>query len=426
MARAIVAGTAYRSRWRTGALEVEGPDEDPVTIAAELLEALVDRPGGAAGPVVALDLVGRYNAEAEAALPELLGVPHVAVRHHGEGPGALAAALALASRAPSDGRALVAVVDPSTPATAHPESGAGGVAFEIAEGVGLSVLEHGGRRHAAHHPPDAEAWCRAATASTGLASPSSALALQLVAREAPPVLLSAWRRQQPEASAETSPAAPVGLGAAPTVPTALGLRRLVERLGPGGEGILATVGVEATHFLGVRLGGPVAWNGAWEPVAPPTLLRDARSEPDLATAVSEGAYVPRPRYLENLPARWRFEGERCSRCASVTFPPRGLCRRCRAVDGLTRVALPRDGTVVAATVVAPGAQPTEFDPLVSESGGYGVVLLELSEGVRVTLPVADAPGEAPPIGATVTTRLRRLYPMDGEWRYGRKVLARRP
>jgi len=81
--------------------------------------------------------------------------------------------------------------------------------------------------------------------------------------------------------------------------------------------------------------------------------------------------------------------------------------------------------VLAATVVAPGAHPTEFDPLVAVAGAYGVVLAEMGPGVRATLQVADHGPEPLAPGSPVRTALRRLYPMEGEWRYGRKALAER-
>ncbi len=141
------------------------------------------------------------------------------------------------------------------------------------------------------------------------------------------------------------------------------------------------------------------------------------------TAVSEGAYVPRARYLENLGSRWRLVAERCGHCGTLTFPARGACRSCLAREGLSPYSLPRDGgTVVATTTIGPGGQPTEFDGQVAALGEYAVVLVELGPGVCLTLQVADAaPGELP-IGAHVGTRLRRLYPMEGEWRYGRKAV----
>ncbi|MGC2360393.1 MAG: zinc ribbon domain-containing protein [Thermoplasmata archaeon] len=153
----------------------------------------------------------------------------------------------------------------------------------------------------------------------------------------------------------------------------------------------------------------------------------ARPKMPLAGPFSQGAYVPQPRYVENLPSRWRMMGETCSACGTVTFPPRGRCRQCGTVDGLRSVRLARDGgEVVASTVIRSGGQPTEFDDQVEATGPYEVVLVEIAPGVRVTLQVSDAaPGQLG-IGARVATRLRRLYAMEGEWRYGRKAVPFNP
>jgi uncharacterized OB-fold protein len=150
--------------------------------------------------------------------------------------------------------------------------------------------------------------------------------------------------------------------------------------------------------------------------------RGSGTHPD----VSEGAYIPTPRYRESLRARWRFAAERCGRCAGITFPPRGRCRSCGSTGPLVPFELPRhDLEVVATTSIGPGGQPTEFDDLVEERGPYEVLIAELASAVRVTLQVADAPAGSLRIGDRVDTRLGRLYRMEGEWRYGRKAIPRR-
>jgi len=139
--------------------------------------------------------------------------------------------------------------------------------------------------------------------------------------------------------------------------------------------------------------------------------------------VSEGAYIPRARYLENLPSRWRFLAETCEACHRTTFPSRRVCRHCGRADALTPVELPYDGgRVVAVTTVSAGGQPTEFDAQVAASGPYDVALVELARGMRVTLQVTDSTPGKLRVGDHVNTFLRRLYPMEGEWRYGRKAV----
>lgn len=171
---------------------------------------------------------------------------------------------------------------------------------------------------------------------------------------------------------------------------------------------------------------PVEFLGDWD--ADPAVGRPADIELIRRWAsrdpsdVSEGAYVPRARYLENLPSRWRLAADECDGCHEVTFPARGICRRCGRKDSLTALYLPRNGARVAAiTSIGRGGQPTEFDAQVEVNGPYGVVLVDFLEGVRGILQLTDAdPGELK-VGDPVNTLLRRLYPMEGEWRYGRKA-----
>lgn len=78
--------------------------------------------------------------------------------------------------------------------------------------------------------------------------------------------------------------------------------------------------------------------------------------------------------------------------------------------------------MVASTAIRTGGQPTEFDAQVAALGGYGVVLAELAPGVRVTLQVTGSSNIPLALGSRVDAHLRRLYPMEGEWRYGRKAV----
>lgn len=175
--------------------------------------------------------------------------------------------------------------------------------------------------------------------------------------------------------------------------------------------------------------GSVGWVGDWtadpgtgRPVAiAPTA--DRRDRPP--HAVSEGAYVPPARYRESAPSRWRFVGDRCSRCARTTFPERGACRWCGSTEGLEATELPRDNLeVLATTVIGPGGQPTEFDPQVAREGPYEVVLARLGPDSRVTLQLTDAVPGSVRVGDRVDTRLRRVYAIDADWRYARKAVPR--
>lgn len=170
------------------------------------------------------------------------------------------------------------------------------------------------------------------------------------------------------------------------------------------------------------------WVGDWAELDRPSPTGPRVPHPDPVPAgVSEGAYLPRPRYLEGLSSRWRLIAERCSSCGRTSFPVRGRCRGCGRREGLSEVALPRaGGSISAITWIGPGGQPTEFDAQVESSGGYGVAIVELIPGTLGTFQLTDVARGELAIGAKVRTGLRRLYGQEGEWRYGRKAMPLAP
>jgi uncharacterized OB-fold protein len=193
---------------------------------------------------------------------------------------------------------------------------------------------------------------------------------------------------------------------------------------PGPNAVRPFLEWRRAHESAVPPGGA----GPWAVPDAPTSSAAAganRPRPKLAPGapVSQGAYVPLSRYEENVPSRWRFAAETCAACGSITFPVRGRCRRCGRRDRLSGTYLPTDGgLVVAATTIGRGGQPTEFDEQVASGGPYEVALIELVPEVRVTLQVTDTTAGSLRIGDRVRTTLRRIYPMEGEWRYGRKAI----
>ncbi len=173
---------------------------------------------------------------------------------------------------------------------------------------------------------------------------------------------------------------------------------------------------------------PPGWVGDWaeDPTAGLAATDAGRREEAAPPNVSQGAYVPPPRYEEGWSSRWAFVADRCGACDARTFPRRGRCRACGRSDGLRAEPLPLDGAeVLAVTWIGAGGQPTEFDSQVEAHGTYGVVLAQVAPGIRATLAVADGGANDVRIGGRVDTRLRRLYPIDGAWRYGRKAVPSR-
>lgn len=194
---------------------------------------------------------------------------------------------------------------------------------------------------------------------------------------------------------------------------------VIERLGGGGD---------RAWLQGL---GPFRWVGGARPPDQGRPWPNAEafsSRPAVEPEnVSEGAYVPRATYLAERPSRWRLEGERCSKCGKFSFPARARCSACGAKDGLRRERMPTHGLEVeATTVVHRGAQPTEFDRQVDSTGDYEVVIVRAAPSVRLTLQLADGHPGSVKIGDRVDARLRRIVPMEGEWRYARKAVPVEP
>ncbi len=236
---------------------------------------------------------------------------------------------------------------------------------------------------------------------------------------------AAWEETAPGITVTVVEASPDPVGAAPTLRPAILLWELGRRLRTGDTGIVGESVRGRSGFAGFRLDGPVRWLGSWgaaESGVDPPSEKFLEREAEL-NVVSQGAYVPHPRYLENLASRWRLMGDRCPHCGTLTFPVAGRCRSCRRSDGLRAEALPRNGLEVeAVTTISPGAQPTEFDPVVEAAGEYDVAVVALGSATRATVQVTDTlPGRLH-VGDRVALMLRRLYPMEGEWRYGLKAV----
>ena len=128
-----------------------------------------------------------------------------------------------------------------------------------------------------------------------------------------------------------------------------------------------------------------------------------------------------PRYHRLTSAYYRLEGQRCTACGAVQFPPRGACGACRSTE-LEPYRFSGRGTVFSFAEVAQA--PKGF------SGPYLVALVELEEGIRVTAQLTDVDADEVGIGMPVEMVTRRLQEKGphGYLVYGykfRPVLERR-
>ncbi len=427
MSGSISRVALVRPAWGSRGVRVEGPDEDAFTLAVAALERL--RSGSSPGftELARAELVGDFPPDVEWALAESLGLDSLQVNRRSPGTTSLFDAIATAAvnRPEGPSRSVVVAVDMASSASgSSAPSAAAATAILLGTPPGAAVVGHASRHHPVERRPDASEWVRAAHRAAPDLPADATGVLGLIAEAPPPVLLAEWRKAFPSVHPSVRPWDDQG-----ELPSCRGAIALEEHLRPAPAGawvLLAGVRRERTDFLALRAGAPVTWVGDWNPTAPTLSVPPGATfalPAEALRSVSEGAYVPRPRYLENLASRWRLLGERCPACQRTTFPIRGRCHECGRTDGLERVELPREGLEVeAVTTVSPGAQPTEFDPQVAATGAYSVVLVRLADGLRATLQVTDAVGGSVRVGDRVATRLRRLYAMEGSWRYGLKAV----
>jgi len=431
MARSILSASLVRPVWQHGAFRVEGPDEDAFTLGLMALSRLGRQlqPEGSRA-LQRLHLLGTFSPEVDWAYGEALGAPKLEVRRHPpNAPGLWGALAAAAHDEGSTGREAVVAADAAS--IAHDATGslklrhgAGAAAFLLGKEPGLAVLRHGFRGHAPGRAPSMAASVTSWLDALGLPPGGGTGEVVLAVEDELARWQAAWEETAPGITVTLVEASPDQVGAAPTLRPSIQLWELGRRLRTGDTGIVGESARGRSGFAGFRLDGPVRWLGSWgsaESGLDPPSEKFLEREIGLSF-VSQGAYVPHPRYLENLASRWRLIGDRCPHCGTLTFPVAGRCRSCSRSDGLRPEALPRSGLEVEAiTTISPGAQPTEFDPVVEAAGEYDVAIVALGSDTRATVQVTDTPPGRLHVGDRVGLVLRRLYPMEGEWRYGLKA-----
>jgi uncharacterized OB-fold protein len=409
MPSAIVHASVARPSGRLGPLAVEAPDEDVFTLAIAAAEALPPDPQA----VTRIDLVGEFPTESEWEVLEALGTPEASVHRSASGPAHLLETVRSPPGSPTAGARLVLAVDASAVGLGgRLDHGALAVAYRLTEGRGISISS-------------------IASHANSPASPSARLRLPAAHGAEPTPLLILGTEERVASAARAAgalgyapsvvPHAPPGTGPAPSTPAAVALRAAPKGEGAPVEFALAVLGPDRDVYAHGRSTGPVVWSEALRTATVALGTPPARDTPASLDLRAEGAYVPRPRYVENLPSRWRLLADRCRACGHRTFPSRGTCAACGSSEIISE-PLSRAGWIVeAVTTVRPGAQPTEFDRTVGLAGAYSVVVARSPEGPRATFQVAGPSGTLA-IGASVVPVLRRLYPMEGEWRYGRKAI----
>lgn len=123
-----------------------------------------------------------------------------------------------------------------------------------------------------------------------------------------------------------------------------------------------------------------------------------------------------PNLFEFSDAGVRLMGSRCVRCNEVRFPVSDFCPQC-CTETTETIPLGRRGTLYSFTVQRfkpppPYRGPEEFKP-------YGVGMIELPEGLRVTAVLADEDPDSLRVGMDMELIVTKLFEDD----MGRDVLG---
>ena len=125
------------------------------------------------------------------------------------------------------------------------------------------------------------------------------------------------------------------------------------------------------------------------------------------------------KYWREIPQRYRLEAGRCRKCSKTFLPPRLVCDACgsRKFDA---VRLADEGLVRTFTVIR--TAPAGF---VGQSP-YVLAVVELDQGVKLTMQVADCGPDEVKIGSKVRIVFRKISEVGdaGVICYGYKAALR--
>jgi len=133
------------------------------------------------------------------------------------------------------------------------------------------------------------------------------------------------------------------------------------------------------------------------------------------------SYISLPLYAASIDQRLRIIGGKCTSCNQIAYPQRPVCTECGHVN-FEKIPLSGEGTLYTYTVIAGGGAPSEFDDEQIMTGDVLCGVVELKEGPRIMVRLADVKPNQLEIGMKVKAVVRRLYDQEGVLRYGAKFI----
>ncbi|MGD8306781.1 MAG: Zn-ribbon domain-containing OB-fold protein [Ignavibacteria bacterium] len=125
-----------------------------------------------------------------------------------------------------------------------------------------------------------------------------------------------------------------------------------------------------------------------------------------------------PRYVREVPQRYRLEASKCKSCGKVNFPPRLVCPECKSREFET-IKISDEGKILTYTVIRVGSD------VFSRETPYAIAIIETNDNVKLMAMVADTKVEDVKIGSKVKLVFRKIQDegVSGLHCYGYKAIV---
>jgi hypothetical protein len=125
-----------------------------------------------------------------------------------------------------------------------------------------------------------------------------------------------------------------------------------------------------------------------------------------------------PKYFREIPQRYRLEAGKCKKCGQVYFPPRLICPECKAQE-FENIRLNPEGKLLTYTIIRVASD------IFSLQTPFAVGIIELKDGVRLTVQIADIELDKVKIGMSLKLVFRKIQDegASGLHCYGYKAIV---
>jgi len=107
------------------------------------------------------------------------------------------------------------------------------------------------------------------------------------------------------------------------------------------------------------------------------------------------------KYWREVPQRFRYEAKKCTKCGSISFPPRLVCPECGS-RSFEDYVMKDTGKILTFTTIEVG--PPQF----ADQVPYSVGIIELDDGARITAQITDVDPAKLKIGDRVKLEFRKI------------------